>query len=48
MSLFPRQNGYGILEYILIIIIFLLIIILLVKLFGPSVRQFIEQTINNI
>lgn len=48
VSLFPRRNGYGILEYILIVAIIILIIILLVKLFGPAVRQFIEQSINNI
>lgn len=48
MSHFPHRNGYGILEYILLVTIIILIVILLVKLFGPAVRQFIEQAISNI
>jgi len=46
---FPRYvRRRGIFEYLLLIVIVVLIVTIVIKLFGPAINNFIENTLENI
>jgi Flp pilus assembly pilin Flp len=48
MAFSHKQDGQGIIEYILIIVLVILVIIFLYKLLGPAISSFVHNLLENI
>ena len=46
MSFSPNEKGQGLVEYALILILLIIIILVVIRLFGPSISDFVNNLLS--